>query len=177
MRAAWVAPILLLVSAAAPAKEYVAPTAPPLATLTVHNRTPSPLVPATFTKPAKCTGMLSLMPRKKGLVMAELAPDQSVTVTIDAGREFTLYAEVLGVTSAGATSCRMIWTFKPEEGRRYLATALAEGSSCALPLEREVAAPDGTGSREKEPSARRREVPDLVFGWYTAQCKAEIPVK
>jgi hypothetical protein len=177
MKRVLVAGLWSAMCAAIGAKEYVAPVKPPLATLTISNQTRDPVLPATFAKPEKCTGMMSLAPGKPAIGKAQLQRGETVTVPIDAGREFTLYTEVLGATSSAATSCRIVYTFKPEDGRLYFANVLANASSCALELVREVNDANGVKSLEKEPSLRRREIPELVFGWYTAQCKAEKPAQ
>lgn len=175
MRRWRIAAMLVVLTASAVSKEYVAPTKPPLATLTIDNETSGVILPVTFSKPEKCSGMLTLA--KGPLVLGKRAQQsrESVTVDIDASREFTLYVESTEGSSDGISSCRIIYTFRPGEGRRYRAVAVADAKSCYLSLEREVTDANGTRSFEKETSARRRELPGFVMSGFGPQCREETP--
>jgi hypothetical protein len=177
MRAFWIAGALCTWSLAAVAKEYVAPSGAPLATLEIRNETSTVILPVTFSKPRKCTGVLMLAKGAVWMGKRSLPARESVTVDIDASQEFTLYVEATqgnGVYS-DLSSCRLIFTFKPDEGRRYVATATTATDSCQLSIQREVSDAKGARSLEKEPSLRRRELPAISIGAFGSQCREEAP--
>ncbi len=175
MRRWGIAGVLCALSLAAVAKEYIAPTKPPLATLTINNETPGVILPVTFSKPEKCSGMLMLAKGPLWLGKRIQQARESVTVDIDASREFTLYVESTEGFTDGISSCSLIYTFKPEEGRQYRAIALTDAKSCYLSLEREVTDANGAKSFEKESTARRRELPAMAMSGFGPQCRKETP--
>lgn len=164
---------LLVIAPIGVAKEYLVPTQPPLATLTIQNKTPGSILPVTFSNPKKCSGMLMLAKGPLWLGKRIQQAKESVTVAIDASSEFTLFVETTSGSSEGISSCRIIYTFKPEEGRQYVATSTTEGESCSLTLERESIDASGAKSLEMEPTARRRELPGFTMSGFGPQCREE----
>jgi hypothetical protein len=175
MERLWCAGALLALTLAAAAKEYVPPSKPPLATLTIHNETRGAILPVTFSNPQKCTGIQMLAKGKIWLGKRMQQSRETVTVPIDASKEFTLYVETTEGYTQGISSCRIIYTFKPGEGREYVATSVSDAESCYLALEREVVDANGAKSLEKDPSARRRELPAIKFGPFGSECLKETP--
>jgi hypothetical protein len=164
---------LLMIAPIGLAKEYVAPTQPPLATLTIQNKTPGSILPVTFSNPKKCSGMLMLAKGPLWLGKRIQQVKESVIVAIDASKEFTLFVESTSGSSEGISSCRIIYTFNPEEGRQYIATSSTDGQSCSLTLERESIDASGAKSLETELTARRRELPGFTMSGFGPQCKEE----
>jgi hypothetical protein len=173
MRPARLLVLLSVLPASAWSKEYVPPSKPPLATLTIDNQTSGIILPVTFSDPKKCSGMLMLAKGNKFLGKRIQQAAEKVTVPIDASREFTLYVEPASSSMGGISSCRIIYTFKPEEGREYVATAMADAKSCYVSLARVETSTDGGKSLEEEKSARRRELPALVLSGFGPQCREE----
>ena len=96
---------LLLIAPIGVAKEYVAPTQPPLASLTIQNKTSGSILPVTFSNPKKCSGMLMLAKGPLWLGKRIQQVKESVIVAIDASKEFTLFVETTSGSSQGISSC------------------------------------------------------------------------
>lgn len=150
------------------AKVYSPPAGKPTAMLTVQNLLPVGWIrPATFSQPRDCSAMRTLV--KGGWGPPILFAGKKVEVPIEADQEFTLYMEVAqgNVTSFGA--CRVIRSFVPQAGSRYLVEASIRDNRCyvGIALERT----DSSGKVYLEPVvSRERSVPEIHPGYIGSQC-------
>jgi hypothetical protein len=73
-----------------------------------------------------------------GATALQAGEDDEADIGVPAGRDFSFGAQQ--VLKEGKAGCKVLATFKPESGKRYLATFRADGATCSLDFMRILSA-------------------------------------